>query len=161
MADASHNTESLGEGANNQLVEPKRLILCLDGTWNQADDKQITNIVRIRDLIEPKVNQRVYYHNGVGTGLSKTSNLVDGATGRGLGRNVRGIYRFLSQHYSDGIELYIFGFSRGAFTARSLVGYIGASGLLKPEHCSSESAPVFRAERSFGCYRASSAGGSG
>src|SRR5258708_25698459 len=155
MTNDSHDTENLADRANDQLVEPKRLILCLDGTWNQADDKQITNIVRIRDLIEPKIKtptgteyQRVYYHNGVGTGLSRTSNLVDGATGRGLGRNVRSVYKFLSQHYSDGLEIYIFGFSRGAFTARSLVAYIGASGLLKPDHCSPENE-----ERAWQYYR--------
>ena len=123
----------------------KRLVLCLDGTWNADDSEQITNIVRIRDLINPKLEtahgteyQRVYYHNGVGTGLSASDKIIGGATGAGLGHNVRSAYRFLSQQYEQGIEIYIFGFSRGAFTARSLAGYIGASGLLKPEHCSAE-----------------------
>ena len=123
----------------------KRLVLCLDGTWNADDSEQITNIVRIRDLINPKLKtsagveyQRVYYHNGVGTGLSTRDKIIGGATGAGLGHNVRSAYRFLSQQYEEGIEIYIFGFSRGAFTARSVAGYIGASGLLKPEHCSEE-----------------------
>jgi len=66
----------------------KRLILCLDGTWNTADSEQITNIVRILDFIEPKVKtksgieeeQRVYYHNGVGTGLSTRDKIFGGAT---------------------------------------------------------------------------------
>ena len=128
------------------IVPPKRLVLCLDGTWNEADGKQITNVVRIRDLVEPKIElagggveyQRVYYHTGVGTGISKASNILDGATGRGLGRNVRSVYKFLSQRYREGMEIYVFGFSRGSFTARSLVGYIGASGLLRPEHCTQE-----------------------
>jgi uncharacterized protein (DUF2235 family) len=123
-------------------IFPRRLVLCLDGTWNAAEDNEITNVVRIRDLIEPKIEsgghieyQRVYYHTGVGTGLSKTSNVFDGATGRGLGENVRTVYKFLSQHFRDGLEIYVFGFSRGAFTARSLVAYVGASGLLRPENC--------------------------
>jgi hypothetical protein len=123
----------------------KRLVLCLDGTWNADDGEQITNIVRIRDLINPKLKtaagveeQRVYYHNGVGTGLSTRDKVIGGAIGAGLGHNVRSAYRFLSQQYQEGIEIYIFGFSRGAFTARSVAGYIGASGLLKPEHCSQE-----------------------
>jgi hypothetical protein len=123
----------------------KRLVLCLDGTWNADDSEQITNIVRIRDLINPKLEtergieyQRVYYHNGVGTGLSTRDKIIGGATGAGLGHNVRSAYRFLSQQYQEGIEIYVFGFSRGAFTARSIAGYIGASGLLEPEHCSAE-----------------------
>ncbi len=123
----------------------KRLVLCLDGTWNADDGEQITNIVRIRDLINPKLEtprgieyQRVYYHNGIGTGLSTRDRIIGGATGAGLGHNVRSAYRFLSQQYEEGVEIYVFGFSRGAFTARSLAGYIGASGLLKPENCSAE-----------------------
>jgi uncharacterized protein (DUF2235 family) len=82
--------------------------------------------------------QRVYYHTGVGTGLSKRDKFLGGATGRRLDHNVRSAYKFLSQHYSEGIEIYIFGFSRGAFTARSLAGYIGASGLLRPDVCTPE-----------------------
>jgi uncharacterized protein (DUF2235 family) len=123
----------------------RRLVLCLDGTWNTADGQEITNIVRIRDLIAPKVKtpagieeQRVYYHTGVGTGLSTRDRLIGGLTGSGLGHNVRSAYRYLSQHYAEGVEIYLFGFSRGAFTARSLAGYIGASGLLKADHCSPE-----------------------
>src|SRR5262249_3366817 len=130
-------------GGTNSMGVLKRLVLCLDGTWNADDSEQITNIVRIRDLINPKLEtahgieyQQVYYHNGVGTGLSARDAIIGGATGTGLGHNVRSAYRFLSQRYEEGIEIYIFGFSRGAFTARSLAGYIGASGLLKREHCS-------------------------
>jgi hypothetical protein len=123
----------------------KRLVLCLDGTWNADDSQRITNIVRIRDLINPKLEtangveyQRVYYHNGVGTGLTTRDRILGGATGAGLGHNVRSAYRFLSQTYKPEVEIYIFGFSRGAFTARSLAGYVGGSGLLKPEFCSAE-----------------------
>jgi len=126
--------------------EMKRLVLCLDGTWNTPESDQITNVVRLRDLIDPKfkietgeiVKQRVYYEPGVGTEGPKTQRWFEGATGGGLEDNVRGAYRFLSNVYRPGLEIYIFGFSRGAFTARSLAGYIGASGLLKPEHCTEE-----------------------
>jgi hypothetical protein len=126
--------------------EPKRLVLCLDGTWNTPEADEITNIVRIRNLIDAKyrddqgnvVIQQVFYESGVGTGGSRLKQLLDGATGGGLEDNVRGAYRYLSSVYRPGLELYIFGFSRGAFTARSLAGFIGASGLLKPEHCTRE-----------------------
>src|SRR6266540_5618021 len=125
----------------------KRLILCLDGTWNSDDGKEVTNIVRIRDLIDPKFfspdrkeiwAQRVYYDSGVGTGLTKRDKFIGGGTGAGLEENVRQAYRFLSDHYEPGVEIYIFGFSRGALTARSLAGFIGAGGLLTPERCTRE-----------------------
>ena len=122
----------------------KRLVLCLDGTWNSDDGEKITNIVRIRDLIDPAFEnpdgseiwqQRVFYHTGVGTGLTQKDKIFGGATGAGLDENVRHAYRFLSSHYEPGMEIFIFGFSRGAFTARSVAGYLGSSGLLRPENC--------------------------
>jgi len=119
-----------------------RLILCLDGTWNAADSADpVTNVVVLRDLIDPLwrdgaavERQRIYYDEGVGTG-GRLNRLVAGATGAGLDDNVRQAYRFLCQFYEPGCEIYIFGFSRGAFTARSLAGYVGAAGLLTRENC--------------------------
>jgi hypothetical protein len=133
-----------------------RLILCLDGTWNTADAENITNVVRIRDLIDPKPkidgggteDQRVYYHDGVGTGLSLRDKAIGGMGGYGLDHNVRAAYRFLSGHYKPELEIYILGFSRGAFTARSLIGYLSAPGLLRAEHCSPENE-----ERAWRYYR--------
>jgi hypothetical protein len=122
----------------------KRLVLCLDGTWNTDDGANITNIVRIRDLVNPEYEspdggeiwqQRVFYHTGVGTGLTQKDKVFGGAIGAGLDENVRHAYRFLSSHYEPGMDIFIFGFSRGAFTARSLAGYLGGSGLLRPENC--------------------------
>jgi hypothetical protein len=140
MIDALMNQE---EAHGDQM---KCLVLCLDGTWNTPESAEITNIVRIRDLIDPKfrnskgeiITQRVYYESGVGTEGTKRTRLIQGATGAGLEDNLRGAYRFLSSIYRPSLDIYIFGFSRGAFTARSLAGFIGASGLLKPEHCTEE-----------------------
>jgi hypothetical protein len=123
---------------------PSRIIILLDGTW-QSDkgDQPPTNIVRLRDLILPKNNpgetefiQHIYYDSGVGTGGSPTRRSWDGATGHGLEDIVRGAYRQICHRYQEGMEIYVFGFSRGAFSARSLVGYINAAGLLRAEHCS-------------------------
>ncbi|MDF2621496.1 MAG: hypothetical protein K0S00_4155 [Xanthobacteraceae bacterium] len=129
----------------------KRLILCLDGTWNTADGDEITNIVRLRDMLQPGltagIEQRIYYDEGVGT-QGWFARYVAGATGEGLDVNVRQAYRFLSQFYEPGDEIYLFGFSRGAFTARSLAGYIGASGLLKQENCTQQNE-----ERAWAHYR--------
>lgn len=135
-------------GAQSGVTKPKvvgRLVLCLDGTWNTDDSQSVTNVVEIRDRIHPTdangVPQRIYYDWGVGTrwGLDK---ITGGAFGAGLGGKVRSAYRFLSSHYRNDeegtTEIYIFGFSRGAYTARALAGFLGAAGLLRPEHCDTE-----------------------
>ncbi len=112
----------------------KRLVVCLDGTWNTPDDKlRSTNVVKIMRAIlhtsEEGTKQITFYDKGVGTG-GPIDRLEGGAFGRGLDDNVRDGYRFLANNYEPGDEVYIFGFSRGAFTARSLAGFIGACGLL-------------------------------
>ena len=125
-----------------------RLVLCLDGTWNAADSQDpITNIVTLRDLIDPLwkdektgaiEKQRIYYHEGVGTGAGYLDHWLGGLTGAGLDDNVRQAYRFLSQFYQAGTEILHFRLSRGAFTARSLAGYVGSAGLLTAQNCSPE-----------------------
>src|SRR5689334_450576 len=141
------------------MPQPKRIILLLDGTWNDADVGPIdTNVVRIRELLvkslgvegssDPTPEQTgqvlsrdrmetqnfVYYERGVGTGPIR-DRLKGGAFGNGLARNIRRAYKFLSFHYQPGDQIFIFGFSRGSYTARSLIGYIAAAGLLKREWC--------------------------
>lgn len=139
----------------------KRLVLLLDGTWNtDFGDRPTTNIVRLREILagslreapppttegigkavngltdEGGVEHLVHYDSGVGTGWG---DWLSGAIfGRGLTTNIRQAYRFLSRHYQPGDEIYIFGFSRGAYTARSLVGYVAAIGLLRCETCTDE-----------------------
>ena len=70
----------------------------------------------------------IYYERGVGTGAF--DQFRGGAFGEGLTQNIRHAYKFLSFWYEPGDEIFIYGFSRGAYTARSLVGYLGAAGLL-------------------------------
>src|SRR4051794_25412597 len=69
----------------------------------------------------------VFYERGVGTG-GFFDNVKGGAFGAGLSSNVRRAYLFLSRRYEPGDEIFIFGFSRGSYTARSLIGYIGSVG---------------------------------
>lgn len=112
----------------------KRLVVCLDGTWNTPDDEgRATNVVKIMRALRPAddngVAQVAFYDKGVGTG-GFIDRIRGGAFGHGLGENVRDGYRFLGNNYQPGDEIYLFGFSRGAFTARSLAGLIGACGLL-------------------------------
>lgn len=111
---------------------PHRLIVCLDGTWNKRDDT--TNVFHHSTLALEGLQadgwvQRKYYDEGVGTGV--LDGISGGAFGFGLEQNVREAYNWLVEHWHEGDEVYVFGFSRGAFTARSLVGFIASCGLLK------------------------------
>lgn len=119
----------------------KRLVVCCDGTWNtpdQMNDGQPcpTNVTRLALAIaasgSDEVEQRMFYHRGVGT--RRWERIRGGAFGMGLSRNVQEAYRFVVDHYEPGDELYFFGFSRGAYTARSTVGLIRNAGVLRREH---------------------------
>jgi len=115
----------------------KRLVVCCDGTWNDSDDgNDFTNVSRLAWAIAPSdarngdIPQIVYYQSGVGTGGDLFSKLGGGGVGLGLSRNVRDAYAFLANNYADGDEIFLFGFSRGAYTARSIGGLIGYAGLI-------------------------------
>lgn len=114
----------------------KRLVVCCDGTWNRADADTVTNIEKIARTIESDpshtggVPQQVLYLSGVGTAGYKTDRLLGGAFGFGLFANVKTAYRWLALNYEPDDEIFIFGFSRGAYTARSIAGMIGRIGLL-------------------------------
>lgn len=114
----------------------KRIIVCCDGTWN-ADDTQTTdtNVAVLSRSIHGSqetnnVSQIVLYLRGVGTTGLKIETLIAGAVGIGVDDNIRSAYQFIAQNYVPGDEIYLFGFSRGAFTARSLGGLITACGIL-------------------------------
>ena len=110
----------------------KRLALFFDGTWNDPQDN--TNVWSLRhilaDVSVDGSRQMPFYDKGVGT--NPLDRVSGGAFGVGLSENVRQGYAWLMQNYEVGDEIFIFGFSRGAFTARSLAGVIARCGLLKP-----------------------------
>jgi uncharacterized protein (DUF2235 family) len=110
----------------------KRLALFFDGTWNEPDDH--TNVRRLHLMLADRgvdgIPQRAFYDPGVGTRWY--DRLSGGMFGAGLSDNVRSGYRWLTENYDRGDEIYIFGFSRGAFTARSLAGVLARCGLLAP-----------------------------
>jgi uncharacterized protein (DUF2235 family) len=112
----------------------KRIVICCDGTWNSKDQQFSTNVVKLFRavlLTSPSgVQQRPYYLNGVGTN-SLIEKLPGGIFGSGLWQNVQKAYRYLAESYEDGDEIYVFGFSRGAYTARSLVGMVRKCGILR------------------------------
>ncbi|MHC0431928.1 DUF2235 domain-containing protein [Streptomyces sp. O3] len=113
----------------------KHLIVCCDGTWNHADQRSRTNVSKIALSLRSRAagcEQRVYYHRGVGN--RRWTRLRGGAFGMGLSRHVLDAYRFLVDAYEPGDKLYLFGFSRGAYTARSLAGMVRNCGILRQEH---------------------------
>lgn len=116
-----------------QAVPPhKRIALFLDGTWNTVGDN--TNVWRLKALCADTgsdgVPQKQYYSTGLGTLVGEK--LLGGMFGYGLDRAVVEAYKWLVEAYEPGDEIFIFGFSRGAYTARSLAGFISLCGLLKP-----------------------------
>ncbi len=114
----------------------KRIVICADGTWNRPEKNLkndfATNVLRLARAIQPvgedENSQQVFYDWGVG---SYYDPLIGGATGKGLNKNVMDDYRYIIQNYSPGDDLFLFGFSRGAFTIRSLCGLINNCGILK------------------------------
>ncbi|MBP0616255.1 DUF2235 domain-containing protein [Jiella mangrovi] len=125
----------------------KRLVVCFDGTWNNADTSgdNATNVERIARAVKGDsgdIPQITLYLRGVGSTGYRLQRIIDGATGNGVDDNIRSAYQFLAQNYlperPDGNgdlipadEIFLFGFSRGAFSARSLAGFLSTSGLLK------------------------------
>src|SRR4051812_32337727 len=112
-------------------VPPKRRIaVFLDGTWNTVNDN--TNVWRLKSLLAPVgkdgLEQLSYYNTGVGTTFG--TRLRGGMFGYGLNDEIIRAYEWLIDHYNVGDELFIFGFSRGAYTARSLSGLISKCGLI-------------------------------
>ncbi len=120
----------------------KRIAIFCDGTWNRDDAKTPTHVVRLAQSVRPTaadgVSQYVIYIPGVGIGqgVTRVSRFVDriagGAFGLGLDDRILEAYRALIFSYEPGDQIYIFGFSRGAYTARSLVGLIRTAGIPMP-----------------------------
>jgi|SRR5450759_2475695 len=108
----------------------KKIILFADGTGN-AFLTQESNIWRIYQSLDSSDKDQVAcYIQGVGTSTFKPWAIFDGATGIGVRGNVLKLYRFLCWNWQEGAEIYMFGFSRGAFTIRTLIAMIASEGLI-------------------------------
>ncbi len=117
----------------------KRLIVCCDGTWNNPakEDNGVpapTNVFKIYNALaehdsHSAIEQRKYYHPGVGGEGGVLNAILGGAVGAGISRHICSAYHWLGSNYEEGDHICLFGFSRGAFTARSLGGFLG-QGLL-------------------------------
>ncbi len=119
----------------------RNLIVCCDGTSNEFSQDR-TNVARLcRILLKDRDQQLVYYHPGVGTKAPpgfvtgfgiKMAKLAGLAVGYGLKRDIADAYVFIMTHFRPGDKLFVFGFSRGAYTARALAALIKMYGLLMP-----------------------------
>ena len=153
------------------MDKPRNIVICCDGTGNEISEN-ISNVLKLyrclrkTDRTEPR--QLVFYDPGVGTltrpdpwhKLKQDFSAIMGlATGYGLDDNVLAAYAFLVQHWREGDQIYLFGFSRGAYTVRVLAGMIHKIGLITPEQAnlagsgliaykqfSSDEAPKLRAQ---------------
>jgi uncharacterized protein (DUF2235 family) len=120
----------------------KRIVVCCDGTWGTPDQSHSgrpapTNVTKFalgvdataRSEDGAEIEQRVFYHRGVGTGTQ--NRFVGGAFGAGLSLDVLAAYRIVMANFQPGDDVYLVGFSRGAYTARSTAGLIRNAGILR------------------------------
>jgi uncharacterized protein (DUF2235 family) len=127
----------------------RNLVICCDGTWNDPDElrdhiARPTNVAKLALIVASEVDRtpadagdaewpQQLMHYEVGVGTSPDERLIGGGFGYGLSRNICNGYRFLAENYEPGDRIFLFGFSRGAYTARSLAGLIHNCGILRKE----------------------------
>lgn len=119
----------------------KNIVICCDGTGNEIGET-MSNVLKLFRILTKSAKQRVYYNPGVGTigqqnawqrFKQQTRGVFGLATGYGLDDDVLAAYRFLCANYESGDKIYLFGFSRGAYTIRVLAGFINVIGLLRSD----------------------------
>lgn len=106
---------------------PKRIVFCFDGTWQAPLNG--TNVYRLYKALTLTSDQVTYYDDGVGADATGFNRIIQGAFGQGLLQKIQDGYTKIAHVYEEGDEIYLFGFSRGAYTARCLAGMIATCGL--------------------------------
>lgn len=121
---------------------PKKIVVCCDGTGNEFGE-QTSNVVKLYKTLICDQDQIAYYHPGVGTMGARSAltrigkwwtKVIGLAFGYGISDNVADAYLFLMRRYQPGDQVYVFGFSRGAYTARALCGMLHIVGLLTEDN---------------------------
>ncbi len=139
---------------------PKNIVICCDGTAGTVKTDALSNVVLLYRILQKNDKQVLYYDPGMAVLGNPTpylwvkkwvSRALIGLLGFGVDESVLKAYRFLIHNYEDGDQIYLFGYSRGAYTVRVLAGFIHLLGLLKPEHEN-------LCEHAFGSYRRASEG---
>ncbi|KAI1326916.1 hypothetical protein F5Y16DRAFT_421482 [Xylariaceae sp. FL0255] len=121
----------------------KRIIICCDGTWQSSVTNKLnvpSNVTRLtryiskigRDKENKEWQQLVYYDAGIGTGVHDIEAKRQGLTGSGFVGNVIEAYNFIVLNYNPGDQIFCFGFSRGAYTARAVAGLVTDIGIIQP-----------------------------
>lgn len=129
----------------------KRLVFCFDGTWNRLSALYPTNVVVTAQSVTPiakkGIVQIIHYDPGVGTG--EDDRWKGGLFGEGLINKIVDAYTFLVFNYEPGDEIYVFGFSRGAFTARAFVGFVRNLGIIQRKHAAriSDAVELYKARK--------------
>lgn len=143
---------------------PINIVLCADGTGNSGGKLRGTNVWHIYNAVarhrqagedRAAVAQVAFHDDGVGTEQNKILRTLGGAFGYGFSRNVRELYAALVKTYQPGDRIYLFGFSRGAYTVRALGGLITKCGVLKPDAKGPKGTLDSAIEAAFKAYRAS------
>jgi uncharacterized protein (DUF2235 family) len=142
----------------------KNIIICSDGTGNTSIKGRGTNVFKLFEAVDVNGHrtdvmltpQVAFYDDGVGTSDWKLLKILGGAFGIGLSRNVRQLYKELVRVYDGGAEpdqIYVFGFSRGAFTVRTLAGFINNQGILARQANDTPEALDHRIKEAYKAYR--------
>ncbi|MBY3084850.1 DUF2235 domain-containing protein [Rhizobium laguerreae] len=139
------------------------LVICCDGTWNTPNETEgglpsPTNVVKLYNALAPAdpsgTEQKAYYHPGVGTDGTWWDKFLGGGTGKGLDQNIMSAYRWLALNYTPGDPIWLFGFSRGAYTVRSLGGMISKCGLVDLARFASKDDALWKVvQKIFDAYR--------
>ncbi|KAL2130412.1 hypothetical protein VTI74DRAFT_6501 [Chaetomium olivicolor] len=134
----SHHIDCAHKALGDQIPNKKRPVVCCDDTRNDTNGSQLSGAVAHKYC--SSMLQIVYYHLGAGTVTSKVARFLGGPFGVGVAQDIAESYRFICDNYNPGDEIVIIGFSRGAFTARSVaamvcaLGFLNRSGLDQPSH---------------------------
>lgn len=123
----------------------KSIMVCCDGTWNKVRQRHVSNVVKLRHVIADRdaFGGRVVAECFDGVGTAFGEKLLGGVFGYGLSDRVREAYRFVAENYEPGDRVYLLGFSRGAYTARSTAGMIRNVGILKKENVAGQLGTAF------------------
>ena len=133
----------------------KNIVLCSDGTGNSGGKGKGTNVWRIYQAIDrnsARRDQIAFYDDGVGTEENKYLKLIGGAVGAGFTRNVKDLYKTLVKNHTAGDDIYMFGFSRGAYTVRALAAFVAKCGVITNARAMTERDLDDSIERLIGAY---------